>query len=661
VPRNTRKKFQKFLSSRRSHAKKVRVERSPSSYPWFEVLCALLPPALIAVAYGALHYFRLFSLLYPPLHMAAFVALFVWAVLAFRGTKGYWTYKIDAFFGLVVLALLGFGACWGGFGALPVKAWISAPPYARQASVQLDGPARGKVHQVLEGSLIHISWQSEEKAPTVLFAGREDELEATAGSDFATSLTVPALGRGASYDLLLRRGWHRIGLWSFGVTPDETPKVSMTEEPEITARKTIRFAYKAMDDYGIEQIGVRIAPTASSTGLSTEPVEIVLASPSVKELETASYTDLTSLPWAGVPVTIQLVVTDGAGHRGWSEPKILTLPTRAFHNPFARALIEERQKFMAQPDRVIRDETANVMAGIARQQSLYHGDPVVMMALRAGAVRLVLNEDADTVGAVGDTMWKAAVRLEEGVLGQVRLDLANAERDLSFALLREASVEDTRPYLGLVHKAMWKYFDALEAERARQPPALQEMDWPLATASEMLTPEDLQGRLSAIGEQLAAGERGSAQVSLAQLQALIENLRTTPPELTPAQAQIAQHVAALRALVRGQKNLIDEVARVSLDKNSPEKAKKAAKDLLSRTLTQQQLLISALRDITGRQGLFLAEAKDSETAMQKASAALQQKALAEVHRNQAEALTLLQNCLTTLTEQMRRSMTAKAP
>lgn len=100
---------------------------------------------------------------------------------------------------------------------------------------------------------------------------------------------------------------------------------------------------------------------------------------------------------------------------GWSEPKVITLPTRTSQS-FARALIEERQKFLDNPEPAVRDETANVMAGIARQQGLYHGDPIVLMALRAGAVRLVLNDAPETVSVVSDILWKTALRLEEALL-----------------------------------------------------------------------------------------------------------------------------------------------------------------------------------------------------------------------------------------------------
>jgi hypothetical protein len=301
------------------------------------------------------------------------------------------------------------------------------------------------------------------------------------------------------------------------------------------------------------------------------------------------------------------------------------------------------------------------MAGIARQQGLYRGDPVVLMALRTGAVRLILNDSPDTIEAVSNLLWKTALRLEEGPVGQARAALSEAERDLSFSIMREAPASVVAPLIERVRDAMTAYFDALDDERTRQPPALQEMDWPLATASELLTPEDLQARLSTIADWIEEGDRDAAKESLVQLQVLIENLRTTPPELSPEQAQLAQQVFALKALARTQKSLNEEVEKLANDKTSAKPGKNGLQAIFARGLAQQQLLLSALKDVMDRQGLSLDSAVGCEEAMRKAVLSLQQLAVEDVRKSQKDALSLLEDSLSILTEQMRRSMTARAP
>ncbi len=96
-----------------------------------------------------------------------------------------------------------------------------------------------------------------------------------------------------------------------------------------------------------------------------------------------------------------------------------------FFHPVARALIDERKKLLQNPyDDNLRGNAANLMANIAHQPSAYRGDPVVMMALRSGAVRLVLDRGSETVPSVNEILWQAAVRIEDGTIGEAEKQFA---------------------------------------------------------------------------------------------------------------------------------------------------------------------------------------------------------------------------------------------
>jgi hypothetical protein len=506
--------------------------------------------------------------------------------------------------------------------------------------------------------VVHISWQGTPEVLIVAHNGTEEKLDSSEKEDSTLSLTVPEVLRVTPLKITMRHLWRRVGTWRFEVLPDQPPRISLTEEPDITVRKTLRVAYEASDDYGLESIIAHISPVEPQEGVSAEPVEIPVSQPAMKQVRMASYIDLTHLPWAGTSVAVQLIATDGAGHKGWSAPKTLTLPTRKFGNPFARALIEERKKLLHQPDAATRDEAANVMAGIARQQNLYRGDKVVMMALRSGAVRLVLGQSAEAVMPVSALLWQTALRLEEGEIGLARADLAEAQRDLSMALMRGQTQNNILSFWREMEDAMARYLDILEAERARQPPALQELDWPLATAQEMLAPEDLKNKLAGMADLLKSGNTIKAREQLAQLQILIENLRTTPPDLTPEQAFLAQQVSTLRALVRNQKTLNEDMGRLLDDDEATTQSRRGA---AAHALAQQQLLIAALKDVIEQAHLSLPEAQSAQEAMRSAVLALQKRNLEPAQQKQAEALALLQNALLALSDQMKRSLTAKAP
>lgn len=627
--------------------------------PFLKMVCL---PLLVLAVYGFLYAFAFFTPLSPWPHRAALALLAVWILFALRGAVSFWPRWGHVRFALPVFLLVGFGSCWGTFGESPARAWVVPPAYAQMASVALGAPERAKRIDVVAGSAVHVTQSGDEKPVLARFYGEEKELELDGQGESAVSFVVPEVRSRREVKLVLRRGWHRLAVWRLRLLPDNAPRVSFTQEPEVTVRKTIRLAFDASDDYGVQTVAVRVAPVEPSPGAVSEPVEVVLATPGVTSARSAGYADLTALPWAGMAVTLQLIAVDGAGHKSFSAPKTMVLPTRQFRNPFARALIEERQKLLGQPDPATRDEAANVMAGIARQQALYRGDPVVMMSLRSGAVRLVLNADSDAVHAIQNLLWQTALRLEEGVIGLARLDIVVAERDLSSALLRHSDKESIAPYLARMEQALTAYFEALEAERARQPPGLQHMDWPLAMTSEMLTPEDLQNKLAAVRSLVEASSPQEARAKLDQLQGLIENLRTTPPELTPDQFKLVQQTSALRSLVRGQRGLLDDSEDLQgSEARSPEGRKKVS-DGRARLLSQQQLLLSALREVAGKiEPPSTLEVRAAEKAMTLAITALQQKNIGAAQQLQAEALALMENSLLAITERMRQSLTARAP
>lgn len=654
---NSRKKFRRFLEQRRQ-----RLHR-PDAWKRFWhgiqtnpklLYTSLWPPFLALALYVGGEAFGFFTSLHEGLHVAALILLLLWLLSSLRSAAGFWPrWRHVQFAGGFALFVI-LGSCWSLGGADSAKAWVTPPEYARLPSEPLTPSLYGnKAPPILAGSLVQVSLSGAlAKGAVASFAGKEKRFEEGEG-DSTLSFAVPSAEKPQKLTLLLRRGQRRLGLWTLSLVPDLPPQVAFTEEPSLTMRKTLRLAYEAMDDYGIEKILVQVSPESPASSMAHKPVEIVLTKPGVKVARKASYADLTSLPWAGAAAIIQLVAVDGAGHKSFSAPKQILLPSRSFHNPFARALIEERQKLLGRPDASARDEAANVMAGIARQQGLFRGDPVIVMTLRAGAVRLVLNETSSTLAAVRGLMWQAALRLEEGAIGLARSDLAVAGRDLSSLLMRDSQNASLAPFLFRMRKSLETYFAALKAERAKRPLALQDVEWPLATGKDVLTPEDLENQMSSVEAFLAVGAHAQALSKLDQLQAFIENLRTTPPELTPDQYKLVEQTSSLRALVRGQKKLLEETEGFKGT---------VRKDAVTHMLAQQQILLAALRETVGKiEATTRLEAKAGEKAMIEAIQALQKKNLALTQQKQAEALALMENSLLALSEQMRRALTAQVP
>jgi len=213
------------------------------------------------------------------------------------------------------------------------------------------------------------------------------------------------------------------GAWIFGdgavwvqrvLGSASAPRIVMTAPPMIIENKTLLLSYDASDDIGIREIALRMTPRDFKPGTSIAPVEVVLPAPSAKKISRTDSQNLAIYPWEGKKVTFQIVATNDAGKKTLTNGVDFTLPLRRFFHPVARVLIEERDKLLQNPDSAAAwEEAANIMANIAYQPANYRGDPVVMMALRSGAVRLVLGHDRDAAMSVTEILWQAAVRIED--------------------------------------------------------------------------------------------------------------------------------------------------------------------------------------------------------------------------------------------------------
>jgi hypothetical protein len=235
-----------------------------------------------------------------------------------------------------------------------------------------------------------------------------------------------------------------LGAWSFssggiipalrqvGILSSKSPLIAMTVPPALAENKKLLLSYDASDNSGIREIALRVTPHDPLPGANNIPVEISLSVPVAKRISRTDSQDLTSFPWAGQSVTLQIVATNEAGKKGTTDAIDFTLPERRFFHPIARVLIEERKKLMQHPeDDMLREEAANIMASIAHEPDSYRRDPVVLMALRSGAVRLVLGHDRDAAISVNDILWQAAARIEDGSSASSQRTMRDPRRDLA--------------------------------------------------------------------------------------------------------------------------------------------------------------------------------------------------------------------------------------
>jgi uncharacterized protein (TIGR02302 family) len=565
--------------------------------------------------------------------------------------------------GLLVFGLVsGWGALGGrmiaainpALGKMPfsnttIDAWIAPPDYTHLPPIMIATPAgaryQDRVIEVPEGSVLHAHLAEKDgDAPVLEANGESVDFTAEDGRDFGASQIL----RGGD-TIAIRRGWMTLGSWRVRIVPDAAPQIAFTDAPSATERKDTRIAYEAKDDYGVTSVAVRVTPRETLFGISADPIEFPLAVADDKEVKRVDFKDLTAEPWAGMMVDLQLIATDAAGHRAESDKVAFTLPERVFFQPVARALIEERRKLIQNIfDTQVRSEAANLMAGLARQPSSFGGDPVVMMALRAGAVRLVLDRDRSAVLAVKDILWQSAERIEDGTLGVAEKNLRQAQQELADALDRNADEKEIQGLIDRLHQALAQYLAELSTRVASRPAQAEDLGQILGSRTNVLTPGDLERMLDEMKSLSASGARGEAREELSRLRQILENMQTRHPELSEEQKATLERLKALRALAHDQQELLDATFQ------NAQNGKKGAED--RKLATAQKALLERLRGLIG-------EAKDADMAhgadaMSRAEETLRQGAAESAMPHQNEALKALQQAEESMLDNLRASLFA---
>ena len=346
----------------------------------------------------------------------------------------------------------------------PLSVWITLPDYAAAKPMIISTPAGVRFEEgtitVPQGSIVsaHLAEQDGD-APELVVNGDSKEFTTDEHGDFAATQSLTSGDK-----IIIRRGWLTLASWKVKIIADAPPKIAMDAPPLITESKTIRLSYSASDDFGVKEIALRITPHNPLPGSNNAPVEIVVPTVEAKQISHVDFEDLTARPWAGQKVTMQLVATNDAGKRSLSDAVDFVIPERNFFHPVARVLIEERKKLLEHPtDEALREETANIMAAIAHETADFHGDPVVLMALRSGAVRLILDRDLNAAVSVNDLLWQAATRIEDGNAGTAQHKLRDAQQDLANAISHNAEQAEIDELTNRLQQAIGIYISNFTA------------------------------------------------------------------------------------------------------------------------------------------------------------------------------------------------------
>lgn len=427
--------------------------------------------------------------------------------------------------------------------------WMNPPAYTDLPPQFLDvQTAATEPLAVPIGSTLLAQVQGGRGVPALLIDEQSQAFDAVTQDAYRASAVIQA-GQG----LTIQQGTETLAHWDITVLPDKAPSIEFLSPPGPTERAVLKLDYRAADDYGLASITAEIA-RIDSPEQAPLVIELPLPSADLRTADNKSYHDLTPHPWAGLAVEIRLVATDAIDQVGSSEPVRTVLPERIFNHPVARALVELRKQLTVDPN--ARFPVIRALSEIYKRPEHFFHDTVVALAIRAAERRLIHNRGEDAIPQVQQLMWDTALRIEEGDLAIAERELREIQEALMRALSEGASDEKIEELIEQLREALDRYLEAL-AEQMQDRLAEGQQPQPLPPEAQLLERRDLQELIDQARELAKSGARDAARELLAQLQDMLENLRSDPF----AQLQDGQNswemLRDMHDMMDQQQNLLD--------------------------------------------------------------------------------------------------------
>ena len=448
--------------------------------------------------------------------------------------------------------------------AARIDAWIDPPPYAGRPPVVIDfKTADPQMLTVPEDSVLVVRGDPSVVATRVEggIVPAEQKGETPAKAQAPNAPAAPAEKRwtvhGPGKATILRGGAPGAAV-VLAVTPAGKPTIVSTEEPRANLSGSLTLAYRTQDRFGLASARADFARPHEGAG----PAPRTLAPPPQAALElpptengvgdARTTVDLSEHPWAGAKVTMRLSAVSISGKTGESAPIELTLPQRMFHNPLARALVEQRRDLILDPDYAPK-RVVTALTGLTIAPELFDTPASVYLGLKQARNSLVdARSDADLID-VAAMLWAMAQQIEDGDSTQAQRELRAAEQALREALQRGASDQEIRKLMEQLREAAKRFMS--EMARNSPPPNADAQD-------QNLQAQDLDKLLDQMEETARNGSREDAQAMLDQMQEMFENMRSAREDQeSPAEREMRKQIGELEKLLRDQQALRDDTFR----------------------------------------------------------------------------------------------------
>ena len=332
-------------------------------------------------------------------------------------------------------------------------------------------------------------------------------------------------------------GGKELGRWTFDVTPDLLPKISMDKQWSRTPKGSLKLSYKGEDDYGVASAVAKVKQLKSDGGdpatawaraaplkgprLPLErPPELALKIPrsGAKSFEASSLLDLGAHPWAGQKVELWLEATDVAGQVGRSESIEVALPARRFVKPLARAVIEQRRK-LAEDSRN-RPAVVRALDALTMEPEGFIDDAAIYLGFRTVYHRIERENSREAISSAVDQLWDLALKIEDGALSNAEKALKDAQDRLAKALENGADEKEIAALIQELKQAMNKYLEEMQKNASKEGQEEGEDG-----EQQQLSQDDIDQMMKELEENAENGSREEAERLLAEMKEMMEQLK----------------------------------------------------------------------------------------------------------------------------------------
>lgn len=439
--------------------------------------------------------------------------------------------------------------------------WVTPPAYTGKPALTLkEGET---VPAIPQFSMLTVRKSGEGMPESIRFqpAGVADPQALTPTKEPSASAgDVQSLSLRLSRDGALLIGDRRIDI---RLLPDQPPRIAFDGDPRRSANGALEIRYKGSDDYGLKSARAEIVPVDETPG--AEPLfplpdyPIDLPAQVRGEVKGLASRNLTDHPLSGKRVRITLLTEDAAGQTGRSEPRELVLPARAFGEPLAAAIAEERQIFSLDVRDLAKAIAFNDAITLRADESIPNLTHYLLV--KSARSRMALARTGADLKDTAAYLWEIALGIDGGDLPVAEKAVRDAQKALADALKRNAPDAEVKALMDNLRKAMQDYMTAL-SRRMQQPRAGDNN----AEARNVIRQQDLERMMDQLENMARSGNREAAEKLLSDMQRLMNNLQAGPSQRQPpteAEKKAREQVDKLGKLLSEQQKLLDETFKLN--------------------------------------------------------------------------------------------------